>query len=311
MGPFSLANLDLKQLRTFVAVVEHEGVSAAALSMGVGLSSVSRALTGLETRLGVRLCQRGRSGFLLTEQGQEVYGAAVRMFQSMKEFESAVLTTRRAVAGKLEVGVIDNLLSAGSCGLVRALDALHQEHPDILIKVSVLVPSVIEVQVRERRLDFALTGQPQWLQPLVYRLAAVEEDRLYVARSSPHFVHLAQALSRPGGPSEAIPYIERDYRADQINAFERTWPLKVVGSGNSIEAVATLVASGLGCGILPGHYVDALGAHDLVGFDVPGAELRVPIYIVYRRDAAYQPALNALIRRFGAPGGDACVEMQA
>ena len=51
-------SIDLNQVRTFVAVVECGGFSAAARSTGLPTSSVSRHVAALEAELGTRLIER-------------------------------------------------------------------------------------------------------------------------------------------------------------------------------------------------------------------------------------------------------------
>ena len=59
-----LSDLDLRLVRVFLAVVDASGVSAAQMTLNVGSSTISTQLATLETRLGFRLCDRGRGGFM-------------------------------------------------------------------------------------------------------------------------------------------------------------------------------------------------------------------------------------------------------
>ena len=58
-----LDSVDLRLLRVLVAVVEGRGFAAAQTQLNVGASTISNHMSALETRLGVKLCQRGRAGF--------------------------------------------------------------------------------------------------------------------------------------------------------------------------------------------------------------------------------------------------------
>ncbi|WP_371811937.1 LysR family transcriptional regulator [Ruegeria sp. R13_0] len=59
----------MKLLQVFAHVVEAGGLSPAQYRLNMSLSAVSAAISNLETRLGFRLCDRGRGGFQLTEGG--------------------------------------------------------------------------------------------------------------------------------------------------------------------------------------------------------------------------------------------------
>ncbi|MEX5669688.1 LysR family transcriptional regulator, partial [Pseudomonas neuropathica] len=70
-----LHDLDLHLLRLFVSVVECGGFSAAQGELGLSQSSISQQMAKLETRLGYRLCSRGKGGFKITPKGERLLTA--------------------------------------------------------------------------------------------------------------------------------------------------------------------------------------------------------------------------------------------
>ena len=84
-----LADMDLRLLQVFKSVVECGGLSAAELELNIGTSTVSRHLKDLETRLGLRLCRRGRAGFALTLEGQRVYDETLRLLAGVDRQQPA------------------------------------------------------------------------------------------------------------------------------------------------------------------------------------------------------------------------------
>jgi len=64
-----VSDFDIRLLRIFRSVVECGGFSAAETVLGIGRSAISQQMSDLEQRVGLRLCQRGRAGFSLTEEG--------------------------------------------------------------------------------------------------------------------------------------------------------------------------------------------------------------------------------------------------
>ena len=81
-------SVDLKRLALFRQVVESGGLSAAETVLNVNLPTISAHLASLEASLGMRLCERGRRGFRLTEQGQGVLAASERLFESVQAFRA-------------------------------------------------------------------------------------------------------------------------------------------------------------------------------------------------------------------------------
>ena len=69
-----MLEINLKQLESFVATVEHSGFTAAAAALYLTQSTVSAHVSALEQTLGVPLLVRGaRRPVTLTPEGQNVY----------------------------------------------------------------------------------------------------------------------------------------------------------------------------------------------------------------------------------------------
>jgi DNA-binding transcriptional LysR family regulator len=298
MSRFAVSNFDIKQLRTFLAVVEYGGISAAAYRTGASLSSISRDLSALETRLGIALCRRGRSGFALTPQGEDVHSAATQLLSDLHSFEQRIQSTRQTLGGTFSLGVIDNVITNPQAGVVGALSEMHRLFPDMLINVSVHTVSLIDVQVRERKLDFAITGQREGLEPLTYEPAFVEEQRLYMSRHSP-YLEAARDMVRSvwGSDAPTVPYISRAYRTDVFSSFENKYPLHVAARGSTLESILASVLAGVGCALLPSHFVERVGLDDLIEIATPDTPVIAQFHLVYRSDAADKRVISALLSR--------------
>ena len=74
----TLTDTDLRLLRVFRAVAACGGFAAAELELNINRSTISRHIKDLEGRLGVTLCRRGRGGFALTAEGEQVLASALK-----------------------------------------------------------------------------------------------------------------------------------------------------------------------------------------------------------------------------------------
>ena len=108
MLPPALSKADLHLLYVFCTVAEVRGFSAAQITLNVSASTISRQIADLETRLGMRLCQRGRKGFRLTDKGEIVYAASHKLFAALDQFSETVDGTRGKLVGRLTVATVDN-----------------------------------------------------------------------------------------------------------------------------------------------------------------------------------------------------------
>ena len=85
-----LANVDLRLLKVFLAVAKTRSYAAAQTELGIAASTISLHMSALEARLGMRLCDRGRSGFRLTAEGTRVLEETQRVFAAIEAFDTAI-----------------------------------------------------------------------------------------------------------------------------------------------------------------------------------------------------------------------------
>ncbi len=168
-------------LRIFLAIARAGSISGAAKRLGVQHSTVSRRLRTLEDRLGTRLIERKKSGYELTEAGEELQLAARKVEVEILEFEGAQSGHETGAAGELRVSAINNMASTVLMPVFARFSAAYPK-----IELHVLVTNKF-VRLDERDADVAirLTNTP--LDTLIgTRLttvaAAVYGSRDYCAR---------------------------------------------------------------------------------------------------------------------------------
>ena len=85
------------EMAAFVQVVDSKGFSAAAPALGLSPSAVSKLITRLEGRLGVRLLQRTTRAIHLTAEGEAFYAAARRIVNETMQLWRTRSSGRRGV----------------------------------------------------------------------------------------------------------------------------------------------------------------------------------------------------------------------
>jgi len=124
--------MDIEDLRTFVAVADAEGVSAAARRLGVSKSIVSRRLFRVEAELGVQLLARTTRGAALTEAGITFRDYAARASAEIDMARETILPTGE-LRGRLRVAMP---LSFGPTHFARVLADMAHQHPRLHIHTS-------------------------------------------------------------------------------------------------------------------------------------------------------------------------------
>ena len=90
---------DLNDIYFFASVVRYGGFSAAARTIGVEKTRLSRRIAALERRLGVRLLQRTTRALALTEAGQRFFERCVATVEGAQAAYDSVAELREEPAG--------------------------------------------------------------------------------------------------------------------------------------------------------------------------------------------------------------------
>lgn len=94
---------DLNDLYYFVQVVDNQGFAAASRTLGIPKSKLSRRISTLEERLGVRLIHRSTRHFTVTEIGESYYGHCKAMLVEADAAQQAIDLTRSEPQGTVRV----------------------------------------------------------------------------------------------------------------------------------------------------------------------------------------------------------------
>ena len=249
-----VSDFDIRLLRIFRSVVECGGFSAAENVLGIGRSAISQQMNDLEQRLGLRLCQRGRAGFALTEEGREVYQSTLQLLAALESFRTEVNGLHQHLRGELNIGLTDNLVTVPHMRITHALARLKERGPDVRIQIRMTPPSEVEQGVLDGSLHVGVVPQAGALSGLEYQALYNERSLLYCAVGHPLF------------------YVDdRELEDERLNAQEAIAPtfrlppeaqahyqaLNCTASASDREGMAFLLLTGRYIGYLPDHYASA------------------------------------------------------
>jgi DNA-binding transcriptional LysR family regulator len=122
---------DLNSIVVFAKVVEAKSFSEAARRLKMPTSSVSRHVSELERRLGIRLLERSTRHLRLTELGAEIFEYAKQSVELSDAIENLVSNRLAEVAGTLRLSappnITDTLLTPLIC-------AFQQKYPNVRVE---------------------------------------------------------------------------------------------------------------------------------------------------------------------------------
>ena len=230
-----------------MTVAESGGFSQAQIALNVSQSTISTQMIDLETRLGMRLCRRGRAGFALTDEGREVFKYAKDLIQDCDEFVGKVNGIRGDLSGELRIATADSLLGNKAFPFETILAELRDAMPAVVLQLSVMDPLEIERLVLEQKLHMGLHTFPNHAPGLRYIKMFDEAQTLYCGQGHPLFDNdVAHEVSE----LEAYEYAARSYYGGALRPGSLKPKNNHIYAG-SMDGIAAAVLSGRFLGHLP------------------------------------------------------------
>ncbi len=242
----TVRDFDLKLLAVFIAVVENRGFSAAQAALNVGQSTISGHMIDLETRLGMRLCNRGISGFELTEDGKVVYEVAKELFKSIDIASARIQAQSGALSGPLKIAIADALYSNPQFNLDKFFNELHAVSDEILVSLYVANPLQVEQGILASAYHIGIHTFPSHVPGISYETLFKEEQGLYCGKSHPLFKNETVTLE----DIQQHALVRRTYYGGTLTTGNIK-PTMVRAEADCIEATAFLINSGWYLGHLP------------------------------------------------------------
>lgn len=241
-------DLDLQLLRLFVCVVECGGFSAAQGELGLSQSSISQQIAKLETRLGYRLCSRGKSGFSVTPKGEQLLSAIRELFQSLEAFRHQSNGVAGRLIGEVRLGFSEALAPSVLQKVAAAIRRFRQRDESVRIELISAMPAEMERLLLQQRLDLAIGYFSQAQSAFDYRELFSETQHLYCALGHPLFANEApddQAL-------QACDRVDHPYRF--LRSDEPFQGQRCSARSEQVEGTLAFILSGKHVGYLPSHF---------------------------------------------------------
>lgn len=246
--PKAVTEYDLRLLRIFKAVVEQGGFSAAEVALGVTRSTISVHMSNLEARMKLKLCLRGRGGFSLTEDGQAVYHATLKLFDSLDDFSVFVGALGKVLSGELVVLCADKLDGSKQKKLAEAIRHIHDRSPDLHIVLDGDSIENIEKSLLKDKAHIGLFPGYQQVEGLQYQLLSSEPIYLCCGAQHRFFNQLDNRISE--ADLKAAPAIHPGIDIDAAGRAQLE-KLNLAARAYQFDSRKTLILSGRYIGYLP------------------------------------------------------------
>lgn len=247
--------LDWNLLRTFIAIVQEGGITAAANRLLLKQPTVSNALKRLEDRLGKRLIDRGPGHFRVTDAGQTLYREAIEIHGTVARLTVAVRDIEDAIRGHISIGMASHVLFPP---LDETLRDLSRDHPHVSFDVNVATSAEVVTWVTEKRASVGICLVHERHPKLSYFHLYREHFGFFCGPAHPLFGRSDLTLpDLKGEPSVS-------FGTDRLHDALRPVALlrasiglddTIRATSPHLEEVRRLITAGVGIGPLPIHVV--------------------------------------------------------
>lgn len=286
-------NMQVQQLRYFVAVAHHRHFTRAAESLGVTQPSLSKQIHALEADLGAPLFVRARGAVNLTLAGEALLPRATRILADLDAARREVQDLVGLRRGRVRVGATPSLCTTLVAEVLRHY---RDAHPDIELYVEEGGSQDLVRALTQGELDLALVIQPeQGIDPAL-RVVPILRESLVVVSVRPLPITAADGMLHIGDLRDQPLVMFRtgyDLRDAAIDACQRegfTPPFAV--EGGEMDAVLGFVEAGLGVALVPGMAVTSRPRLCVTPLAPPGVQRT--IVLAHRRDYMLSHAAQRL-----------------
>lgn len=282
---------NIRELAFFLRVSEEASFSAAARSLDLDPSTISKVVQRLENRLSVRLFHRTSRVLRLTQEGQRFLAAAQKVMQALEEAEESLSPAMSEVSGLLR---ISSTPAFARYRLAPLMPAFVERHPALRVE---FVLSATPPDLFEQQIDVS------------FQSGSIPDSTLVALRVASARWRICAApayLERAGTPRTPADLAQHRCLNFLPGSYRSHWALNDGGESRSIEPKAMLAANngdmlcalavaGLGLARLADYHIaDELGTRLVTVLD-EFQEDSEPIFAVYPSRRHLSPRVRSFL----------------
>jgi LysR family nitrogen assimilation transcriptional regulator len=296
--------MELRQLRYFVAIVDHGSLSKAAVAVHVAQPALTQQLRQLEEELGTQLLHRSAQGVVSTDAGKLFYQHALAILKQVADARQAVVQSTERPSGSVTLGLPHSISGALALPLLMAA---RDSYPEITLQLTEEISGNLIEQLKAGRLNLAVLFDDGQLAQFD-TTPLVEEELVFIKKRdqarAPESVSLATALDSP----LILPAQHQGVRP-RIEAVARSAGLSLgpVTEINSIAILKSALLADMGATILPlAPLRDDVQSGELVAVAIHSPEINRTVSLCSARNIPLTNAAAAIARLVRKVTEDLC-----
>ncbi|MFO0755875.1 MAG: LysR family transcriptional regulator [Byssovorax sp.] len=242
----------LDEIRTFVCVIDHKSLSAAARALRVTVNAVWGRLSRIEARAGTKLVSRTTRALHVTPAGERLAVHARRILEELDGLEQEVASPATGLRGAVRVALASDVATPH---FIAEIGEMLRNNPDLHVELS----------ARSRLIDPVAAGVDLmlWVGPEMPQSATVRKlgTLRWALAAAPSYV---ARHGLPATPDELAEHAcllalkgkkEATFRLVDTAGVARTVPVQGRFEADLPSILLTALHLGLGVGLRPLHEV--------------------------------------------------------
>ena len=285
--------MELKDLRIFAEIVNHQSFSLAADHLCMTQPTISKAIKHLEEDLATALFKKGEAGrkreVALTYEGELIYQHAMNMLNEQNKIFETLNQVQNLKKGSLTIG----LPPLGSLLLTPLIALFHKHYPEIQLKFLEVGGNGVEEAIANKTVDVGVLLEN--LRPNFAAIPIVNSPMCLLSKKESHWnqrktVNLAE-LKEESFLLYADSFVLNKLITQATNAvgFEP----KVVCKSSQWDFIVKMVELNMGIAILPKIYCDQVDPDKFSSAILLEPSLHWVLSMAWNTSVAMSPATKA------------------
>ena len=266
-----------------MTVYQEESITRAAEKLHMTQPATSLAIREMEEYYHTKLFERSGRGIRVTSAGTRLYPSAARLLSLYDEMDAEMKNWD--TSGRLRIG---------SCILPQLINRFSKKYPELELYVKVDSSDVIEQNILENHLDFALIEGSVHSEKL--NSSVFLDDELVPVCSRFHPLAGAEDIELDSLKKEHFLMREPNSGTRQLadSSFAlKNFQIKPAWESTSTAALINAVSIGLGISILPKRMLEKqLRMHQIASFTIRDLDLKRHYSLIYHENKFVSPTMQ-------------------
>jgi DNA-binding transcriptional LysR family regulator len=286
--------MELRHLRTIVAVARHRSFTKAAEELHLAQSAISQQIRRLEVELGIEVFRRTSRSVEVTEEGKIVLSHAHRVLAEMDDFHNQLEELSGLLRGTVRIG---GTWPFGPYDLFGVLADFRAQHPGVAVHMIEDTQDQMLAMVRDDELDCAFASVDPDAIGEDFAATLLWEDEFVVVASVDHpIASSSQITFEQIANEDLITHRENSSLRRRLEATlgRRGLEPRIGFICTEMSAVRALASHGLGVAVLPRSVAEQDGP-PIVMRPFRPEPVTWPIALVWRASRRQPPAAKAFL----------------